>query len=154
MNGVGAAHGSSRSNSIASRSNSIAGEGMGTSPLVLPRSPLHSPSPPPAPSDPASSDPPAPSASCVSPSSRVYSWDEIRQHNTSQSCWLVVNGRVYDVTPMLRVHPAGAACILRNAGTDATLHYEFHSRAAHRLWAKYEIGRLEGYKPPALCSIQ
>ena len=29
---------------------------------------------------------------------RVYTWDEISQHNTAESLWVVIEGQVYDVT--------------------------------------------------------
>ena len=83
----------------------------------------------------------------------VYSWDEIRSHKSADSCWLVVRGTVYDVTQMLSTHPAGIQSILRNAGTEASQHFDFHSSAATKLWKKYEIGVLEGYTHHA-CAIQ
>lgn len=60
------------------------------------------------------------------------------------STWLVhvVRGTVlvFDVTPMLatQMHPAGIQIlsinILRNGGTDATSHFDFHSKAATKLF--------------------
>jgi predicted heme/steroid binding protein len=29
---------------------------------------------------------------------RVYSWKDVAKHNTSESCWVSVRGKVYDVT--------------------------------------------------------
>ena len=29
---------------------------------------------------------------------RVFTWDEIDQHNTAESLWVVIEGQVYDVT--------------------------------------------------------
>lgn len=84
----------------------------------------------------------------------VYSWSEIRQHACAESCWLVVRGSVYDVTPMLSTHPAGIQSILRNAGTEASQHFDFHSAGAARLWNKYKIGVLEGYQKPSMCAVQ
>ena len=83
----------------------------------------------------------------------IFTWDEIRTHNSAESCWLVVRGTVYDVTPMLATHPAGIQSILRNGGTEATSHFDFHSKAASKLWSKYEIGVLEGHTTPS-CTIQ
>jgi len=83
----------------------------------------------------------------------VYSWDEIRQHNHEQSAWLVVRGRIYDVTSFLKKHPAGPKAILRHAGTEASEHFDFHSADAQQLWAPYFIGYVEGYKLDAWCRI-
>ncbi|KAJ4545712.1 hypothetical protein HRR78_005986 [Exophiala dermatitidis] len=49
---------------------------------------------------------------------------EVAKHNTRQSCWIAVHGRVYDVTDFLDQHPGGANIILRCAGQDATEEYE------------------------------
>lgn len=83
----------------------------------------------------------------------IFKWDEIRTHASAESCWLVVRGTVYDVTPMLSTHPAGIQSILRNGGTEASSHFDFHSKAATKLWSKYEIGVLEGHTTPS-CAIQ
>jgi L-lactate dehydrogenase (cytochrome) len=41
---------------------------------------------------------------------------EVAKHNTRESCWVIVQGRVYDVTDFLEDHPAGPSIILRYAG--------------------------------------
>ncbi|KAL6057695.1 fatty acid alpha-hydroxylase [Balamuthia mandrillaris] len=76
--------------------------------------------------------------------SALFTREEVATHNTEKSCWLIVGRKVYDVTPFLHKHPAGANSILRHAGTDATEDFNFHSKSAQRLWDKYLIGRLEG----------
>ncbi|KAI8805119.1 FMN-dependent dehydrogenase-domain-containing protein [Cladochytrium replicatum] len=48
------------------------------------------------------------------------SWDEIRKHISEGDCWIVVHGKVVDVSGFLSKHPGGAALILREAGKDAT----------------------------------
>ncbi|KAG8740341.1 Cytochrome b2, mitochondrial precursor [Ceratobasidium sp. 428] len=50
----------------------------------------------------------------------LISYDEIRKHNSRESCWVVVDGEVYDVTRFLNDHPGGIAPILKAAGSDAT----------------------------------
>ncbi|KAG8681386.1 Cytochrome b2, mitochondrial precursor [Ceratobasidium sp. 394] len=47
-------------------------------------------------------------------------YDEVQKHNSRDSCWVVVNGEVYDVTGFLNDHPGGIAPILKVAGSDAT----------------------------------
>ncbi|KAH7399221.1 L-lactate dehydrogenase [Phaeosphaeria sp. MPI-PUGE-AT-0046c] len=49
---------------------------------------------------------------------------EVQQHNSAESCWIVVHGRAYDVTEFLDEHPGGAPIILKCAGYDATDAYE------------------------------
>lgn len=41
---------------------------------------------------------------------------EVAKHNTSKSCYIVLQGTVYDVTSYLEEHPGGAAILLSNAG--------------------------------------
>lgn len=48
-----------------------------------------------------------------------YSIDEITQHNSVESCWLLIDGKVYDVTKMISGH-AGGDAILQGCGTNAT----------------------------------
>jgi L-lactate dehydrogenase (cytochrome) len=74
----------------------------------------------------------------------VYSWDEISKHNCRESCWLVVKGKVYDVTEFIPKHPAGEKAILRHAGQECTEDFLFHSPGAQKLWHPYCIGSVEG----------
>ena len=47
---------------------------------------------------------------------------EIFDHNTKESCWLLIEGKVYDVTNFK--HPGGKQILLQNAGQDATTQFE------------------------------
>ncbi|OXV10432.1 hypothetical protein Egran_01805, partial [Elaphomyces granulatus] len=46
------------------------------------------------------------------------------KHNTPESCWVVLYGKVYDVTDFLSSHPGGMKVILKLAGQDATQEYD------------------------------
>jgi L-lactate dehydrogenase (cytochrome) len=48
---------------------------------------------------------------------------EVAKHNNRDSCWVVIENQVYDVTDFLEEHPGGASIILRYAGKDATEEY-------------------------------
>ena len=48
---------------------------------------------------------------------------QVQRHNNRDSCWVIVEGEVYDVTDFLEEHPGGANIILRYAGKDATEEY-------------------------------
>jgi L-lactate dehydrogenase (cytochrome) len=48
----------------------------------------------------------------------------VAQHNSRESCWIIVHGKVYDVTDFLDEHPGGSKIILKHAGKDATQEYE------------------------------
>jgi L-lactate dehydrogenase (cytochrome) len=72
----------------------------------------------------------------------ALSGDEIKSHNSRESCWVIVHGTCYDVTeflpgmyhpdcvyikqiPKLQAeHPGGAKIILKYGGKDATKEFE------------------------------
>ncbi|KAI1173085.1 FMN-dependent dehydrogenase-domain-containing protein [Nemania sp. FL0916] len=54
----------------------------------------------------------------------ALSAQEIASHRSMSSCWIVVDGKAYDVTTYLDEHPGGPAILLKQGGTDATA--EFH----------------------------
>ncbi|KIM40332.1 hypothetical protein M413DRAFT_28816 [Hebeloma cylindrosporum] len=48
----------------------------------------------------------------------------VAKHDNRNSCWIIVHGKVYDVTDFLDEHPGGSKIILKYAGKDATEAYE------------------------------
>ena len=54
----------------------------------------------------------------------VLSAEEVARHNTAQDCWVILGGKVYDVTDFLDDHPGGKKAILVYAGRDATEEFE------------------------------
>ncbi|PYH86109.1 mitochondrial cytochrome b2 [Aspergillus uvarum CBS 121591] len=56
--------------------------------------------------------------------SKVFDAAEVAKHNTAESCWVILYGKVYDVTNFLSDHPGGAKIILKLAGKDATEEYD------------------------------
>lgn len=52
---------------------------------------------------------------------RLISFEELAKHNTPESCWLLIVKEIYDVTSVLKWHPAGPKIILtKSGGRDAT----------------------------------
>lgn len=78
--------------------------------------------------------------------SRTITLDECKAHNTDKSCWLVVHGKVYDVTEFLEEHPGGYDIILSATGKDATEDFDEigHSGNARKLLDKYYLGNYAG----------
>lgn len=73
--------------------------------------------------------------------SRQFTRDEIEKHSTERDTWIVVNGKVYDVTSVLAWHPGGKQAILPHAGRvhiETTDEYE----GIHDAYAR---GKLEGW---------
>ncbi|XP_072967557.1 cytochrome B5-like protein isoform X1 [Typha angustifolia] len=50
---------------------------------------------------------------------RTYTKEEVTLHRTRKDCWIIIKGKIYDVTPYVEEHPGGDA-ILNNAGGDST----------------------------------
>ena len=81
---------------------------------------------------------------------KTYSSADILTHNTAEDCWLLIDGKVYDVTDFVGKHPGGEA-LLEGCGIDATELYETrpmgsgtpHSDKARDLRENYYIGNLK-----------
>jgi hypothetical protein len=46
--------------------------------------------------------------------------DEVRRHSTADDAWMVLSGRVYNITPYMPFHPGGAEILAAAAGKDGT----------------------------------
>lgn len=51
---------------------------------------------------------------------KSYTWDDVSGHNNRESCWVVLNNQIYDVTQFLPHHPGGSKAILNLTGADAS----------------------------------
>ncbi|KAI9483286.1 MAG: hypothetical protein EXX96DRAFT_557575 [Benjaminiella poitrasii] len=73
---------------------------------------------------------------------------EVSNHTTSDSCWIIYQNMVYDVTEFIEDHPGGDDLILEYAGRDVTevmkdvLEHD-HSEAAYEILSEYCIGTLK-----------
>jgi len=86
-----------------------------------------------------------------SPATNKYSLSEIETHNTKENCWLVIDGKVYDVTPYIAdgMHP-GKEAILEGCGKDATTLFNTrpmgsgtpHSNKARGYLDDFQVGDL------------
>jgi cytochrome b involved in lipid metabolism len=82
--------------------------------------------------------------------SKSYTWEEISQHNTEASCWVVLYDQVVDVTKFLHIHPGGLDPINDMGGRDITKMFETigHSANALSTSQKYIIGTLDKTSSP------
>ena len=68
---------------------------------------------------------------------------EVADHNHERSCWVVINGDIYDVTEFLSNHPGGTSPLLQYAGKDASIPFRsLHPVGALELIRRYQIGVL------------
>ncbi|NXH16578.1 CYB5B protein, partial [Bucco capensis] len=70
--------------------------------------------------------------------------EEVAKRNSSREAWLVIHGRVYDVTRFLEEHPGGEEVLLEQAGRDATESFEDvgHSTDAREMLQQYYLGEI------------
>ncbi|PIA33789.1 hypothetical protein AQUCO_04000089v1 [Aquilegia coerulea] len=76
---------------------------------------------------------------------KLYSLKEAGEHNTRDDCWVVVDGKVYDVSSYLDEHPGGDDVLLKATGKDATDEFNDagHSKDAIQLMEEFCIGELD-----------
>lgn len=85
---------------------------------------------------------------------KQLTWDEVRKHATPNDGWIVIRGKVYDVSTYAPSHPGGPQGIGKYLGRDATEAYDTkrgmgisHSEFATVELAKLLVGEVEGPEP-------
>jgi len=73
---------------------------------------------------------------------------EVAKHKQAGDCWMIVNGRVYDLTKLINTHSGGSQEILRDCGRDGSAGFNTkyqgasHSRSAQAILASYYLGEV------------
>lgn len=55
---------------------------------------------------------------------------EVARHCTPEDCWLLVHGRIYDVTTWVPLHPGGALIYVKAGGDCSQLFDAYHPLSA------------------------
>ncbi|KAL4361360.1 hypothetical protein GQ457_04G013780 [Hibiscus cannabinus] len=81
---------------------------------------------------------------------KMHSFEEVANHNKIKDCWVIISGKVYDVTPFIDEHPGGGEVLLSATAKDATNDFEDigHSDVARGLMEKYYIGEIDSTTVP------
>ncbi|CAN6881670.1 unnamed protein product [Brassica oleracea] len=87
---------------------------------------------------------------------KIYPMEEVAAHNKQDDCWIVIDGKVYDVTPYMDEHPGGDDVLLAVTGKDATDEFEDagHSKTARELMEEYFIGELDEASLPEIPELK
>ncbi|GFG22436.1 NADH-cytochrome b5 reductase 1 [Aspergillus udagawae] len=74
-----------------------------------------------------------------------FTTEDVAGHKTRDDLWVIIHGKVYDITKYIRDHPGGADVLIDVAGTDATAAYEDvgHSEDADEIMQTYLVGTLK-----------
>lgn len=74
----------------------------------------------------------------------MVTMEEVKQHATAEDGWVVLRGKVYNITPYLKYHPGGARILAAMAGKDCTAQFnKFHAWVnGEALLAKCMVGVL------------
>jgi hypothetical protein len=82
------------------------------------------------------------------PELKIFSWDEVKKHNTPDDLWVVFGGYVYDLSSFAQNHPGGVDVLVRGSGKDMTRAYEKakHSDLTRVFALNFRIGRIEAHK--------
>ena len=74
---------------------------------------------------------------------RPVTREEVALHNTRDDCWVIISGKVYDITEWAPHHPGGAGIARMYAGKEATAEFgDYHSAEAVAHMAHFCIGNL------------
>lgn len=76
----------------------------------------------------------------------VYTVAQVAAHNKDDDCWVIVHGKVLDVSLYMAKHPGGKPLIFRSAGQDVTKDFEamFHSVRARAKLDELVVGDVAG----------
>ncbi|KAJ3671718.1 hypothetical protein LUZ60_007797 [Juncus effusus] len=82
---------------------------------------------------------------------KVFTLEEVSKHNHAKDCWLVIGGKVYDVTKFLEDHPGGDDVLISSTAKDATDDFEDvgHSTTARSMMDEYYVGDIDAATIPA-----
>ena len=90
-------------------------------------------------------------ADVCEPMASRYTREEVAQHASIDDAWVIVDDRVFDVTPFLGIHPGGVDVTESRLGSDISSVLRAqephqHSATAFEVLEQYCIGALEDFQ--------
>ncbi|KAL1200273.1 Cytochrome B5 isoform C [Cardamine amara subsp. amara] len=75
----------------------------------------------------------------------LISFHDVAKHKCKNDCWILIHGKVYDISSFMDEHPGGDNVLLAVTGKDASIDFEDvnHSEDAKELMKKYCIGDVD-----------
>ena len=76
--------------------------------------------------------------------SKIIQWEEFIKHSSFESCWVLIGGKVYDVTEYKR-HPGSFDILVGSSKKDATHSFDTvnHSPSAIKMLQRFYIGDID-----------
>lgn len=78
-------------------------------------------------------------------SAKLFTYEEIAKHNSRSDLYMVIEGKVYDITTFQDEHPGGEEVLLDEGAKDGTAAFDDvgHSQDARDMLEKYYIGDVD-----------
>jgi len=77
---------------------------------------------------------------------KQYTWSEVEKHKTHDDCWIVVKGKIYDVTSWIDKHPGGTQMIISNGGRESTAAFiSYHPLYVQNKLEQFLVGEVSDY---------
>ncbi|KAF8060438.1 hypothetical protein N665_1215s0009 [Sinapis alba] len=76
---------------------------------------------------------------------KLISFHDVAKHKCKNDCWILIHGKVYDVSSFIDEHPGGDNVLLAVTGKDASTDFDDvnHSNEAKDTMKKYYIGDVD-----------
>jgi len=73
-----------------------------------------------------------------------FTMAEVAEHGTRADCWIVLDGRAYDITKFVDAHPGGVGPVVNMAGKDATDVFDnYHAARVYKtMLTPYLVGEV------------
>ncbi|KAG1435771.1 hypothetical protein G6F56_013841 [Rhizopus delemar] len=73
---------------------------------------------------------------------KTFTLEQVAEHNKADDIWVIIDGKVFDLTKFINEHPGGKKVLLKKAGKDASKEFKtFHNPAImQRVGLPMQIG--------------